>query len=128
MENNQNGLIQLDISQLAKLSENNDHENIVCKIEKCVSKNSSPSHPVTPIMKTTESRSAIRIASFSGHENIMGGNPKSAVKKNLDTKFKNKLDNCLKMKLMGNCEELIRESEIGIRRAGDGEGDKYQVS
>ena len=56
------------------------------------------------------------------------GDPKSAVMKNFDTKFKNKLDNCLKMKLMGNCEELIRESEIGIRRAGDGERDKYQVS
>ena len=91
---------ELDISQLAKLSENNDHENIVCKIEKCVSKNSSPSHPVTPIMKTTESRSALGIASFSGHENIMGGNPKSAVKKNLETKFKNKSNNCFKMKLV----------------------------
>merc|ERR1712215_8309 len=42
---------EIDISQLAKLSENNDHENIVCKIEKYVSNNSSPSHLVTPIKK-----------------------------------------------------------------------------
>ena len=48
--------------------------------------------------------------------------------KNFDTEFKIKLEDCLKMKLMGNCEELIKESEIRIRRAGDGEEDKYQVS
>ena len=54
--------------------------------------------------------------------------PKSAVMKNFDTEFKIKLEDCLKMKLMGKCEELIKESEIGIRRAGGKKKDKYQVS
>ena len=34
----------------------------------------------------------------------------------------------MKTKLMGKCEELIRESEIGIRRTGGKKKDKYQVS
>ena len=82
---------ELDISQLAKLSENNDHENegenSVCKIEKCVTNTSSSSRPVTPIMKTTRSRNALRIARFPDHENLIMGDPKSAVMKNFDTKI-----------------------------------------
>ena len=59
------------------------------------------------------------------------GDPKSAVMKNFDTKIKIKLENCMKTKSVGNCEEIIeiiKESEIGIRRAGGKKKDKYQVS
>ena len=118
--------IELDVSQSAKLSENHDHENIVCKIkiEKCVSNKSSSSRPETPIMKTTDSRSKLQIASISGHENTVEGYPKSAVKKNRETKSENKLNNYMKMKLMGNYKDLLLESEIGISGEGGGKIDK----
>ena len=121
-----------DISRIARLSENNDHENEeetgVCKIEICVKNTSSSSRPVTPIMKTTKTRNVLRIARFPDHENRLMDGPKSADMKTFDKKIKIKLEDCMKTKSMGKCEELIRESEIGIRRAGGKKLDKYQVS
>ena len=41
---------------------------------------------------------------------------------------KNKLEDYMKVKLMGKDLELIKESENEIKRAGGGKMDKYQVS
>ena len=93
----------------------------MCKSEICVKNTSSSSRPLTPNMNTTKTQNVLRIA------RLMDG-PKSADTKTFDTKIKIKLEDCMKTKLMRKCEELIGESEIGIRRAGGKKLDKYQVS
>ena len=119
-----------NISRVARFSENNDHENeeetSVCKSEICVKNTSSSSRSLTPKTKTTKTRNVLRIARFPNHENRVMDGPKSADTKTFDTKIK--LEDCMKVKLMGKCAELIGESEIGIKRAGGKKLDKYQVS
>ena len=81
---------------------------------------------MTPKTKTTKTRNVPRLARFSNHETQVIDGPKSADTKTLETK--NKLEDYMKVKLIGKCAELIGESEIGIKRVGGKKLDKYQVS
>merc|ERR1712215_268430 len=101
-----------------------EEETSVCKIEKSAENTSCSSRFLTPKTKTTVSRTVPRFARFSNHETQSKDGPKSANMKIFETK--NKLGDYMKVKLMGKCVELIRESENGIKRVGGKKIDKYQ--
>ena len=88
----------------------------MCKREICVENTSSSPRSLTPKTKTTKTRTVLRLARFPNHETRVIDGPKSADTKTLETKIK--LEDYMKVKLMGKCAELIGESEIGIKRAG----------
>ena len=98
----------------------------MCKREISVENTSSSPRSLTPKTKTTKTRTVLRLARFPNHETRVIDDPKSADRKTFETKIK--LEDYMKVKLMGKRAELNVESEIGIKRAGGKKLHKYQVS